>query len=294
VVELRRGDASAARSDRDGILSGFRAITTPQRDADRRRKRPTCCSARPEGADLSSHALVRGLDARHTLPEPIAHGLEEDPRHLGEQPRVAGHGQPQRPRQRQHPLTHGHRGPQPRHLLGGGLAHATPAARRAHPASLARKRHQPVEATRLTARTPEAAGQHPAAQKGPQLGLDVRRQCDLRRARRREEGLQLGLHDVVQHGVGRRARHVGRWALRGQGIAVMPFSGVTPSRLPPRRPRPPRRRWGRKETPRRGQAETSEPSTTTGGCVRRGRGSESRAGRASSRGPRPARRCQTG
>ena len=41
-AELRRRDASAARSDREGILDGFRAITTPHRDADRRRKRHVC------------------------------------------------------------------------------------------------------------------------------------------------------------------------------------------------------------------------------------------------------------
>ena len=66
--------------------------------------------------------------------------------HAGEQVRACREEQAQRPRERQHPLAHGHAGEHVLDQPGRGLHHAPRAARRAETPALAAERHQALVA----------------------------------------------------------------------------------------------------------------------------------------------------
>jgi hypothetical protein len=81
------------------------------------------------------------------------------------------------------------------------LAHASPAAARAHPAVLARERHQPIVTAARTPSAHEAAGQHPAAEEGLELRDDVPRQRATALLHLLGEGREVIAHEAVHHPV---------------------------------------------------------------------------------------------
>jgi hypothetical protein len=86
-------------------------------------------------------------------------------------------------------------GPPGQHLIhqaGGALGHTPVVAARAEAATLARKRHQPLEGTGATADTGKAVGQDPASEEVAELLLYEVWQADALGAMRRlpEEGLE--------------------------------------------------------------------------------------------------------
>jgi hypothetical protein len=90
------------------------------------------------------------------------------------------------------------------HQVRRAFSHTTASATRAKPASLARERHQPIQAAPRTAKPRETASQRPATQELPELPLDeswhalaLSQAGSLRKKR-----LEVRLHDLVEHVLG--------------------------------------------------------------------------------------------
>ena len=91
--------------------------------------------------------------------------------HFPDQTRVESKTIAQAERKRQHPLPDRHFEENPVHKMGGGVSHATAAARRAKSSTLARKGNDLVLAAVVTVNTQEAVGQDAALKEGSQLAF---------------------------------------------------------------------------------------------------------------------------
>ena len=146
---------------------------------------------------------------------------------------MRGQQQPQRDRQRQHPLAHRHMGDDVVHQVSGGLCHAPGSARRAKAAPLAGEGYKLVVAAFAATQAQEAVGQDAAFEEGVELVLDKLRQigagCGLglleeSRGMLLHQAVERGLLGAVALGVDRGA--IGRPAgLRIDGLHALLMSG---------------------------------------------------------------------
>lgn len=105
-------------------------------------------------------------------------------------------------RQREHPLPDGDLGDHVVGEVGGRLGHASPAARGAEPAVLAREGDHPVVAASSTPNARGALGQDPAVEEVSELLLDESRQRPLAVGLDvRDERLEVSLERLVEDGL---------------------------------------------------------------------------------------------
>jgi hypothetical protein len=231
-----------------------------------------------EGDRVGLHPLTGPVPA-HLRAQVLADRLEDNPRDLREQRTVPRCGLAQRPRERQNPMAHRDFGHLPAHQLRRGLAHATPAARVARPASLAREGHGVVSATARAPCPREAVREHAASQVDVELVVHVARQRRAVHRRGLDHRQRLGPPDAPQRvrprgapGVRAGWRSVGhRGALREERASRSSSRNLTRTHLA------------------HGEVATPSPPLITRKALSQGRGA-GRSGRTRVTRPRGARR----
>ncbi len=128
------------------------------------------------------------------------HGLDEDAHQRGKHVGLEGREATQLERQREDPLTNGHRGQHPVDQVCCGARHAPCRAAWANASTLAREGHEQIVAAAVAMAAHESVGKDAAAQVPAKLLLDVVGQ-----------GPFVGLAGMVQKGLEMLANRVGDW-----------------------------------------------------------------------------------
>lgn len=182
-------------------------------------------------------ATIGHIVQARAAPQPAAHRAQEHRDDGATEVVIPGEPIPQAVGQAQHPLPHSHIGKDVIDQVRGALGHPPPTAARTERPAFARKRDQAIEAARRAAKPREATGQPAAAEIVPKLVFDEPRQAlpVAEAGGLRAEGLDVFVHNPVEHALGGMPRLVargrqGHGPRRGRWRANRGQDGIGPSR----------------------------------------------------------------